>query len=250
MARPAPSTRSSRWARPLRGWRCEAKAQALDSSNAEIASVVQSRQVEDIPLNGRDWSTLMALAPGAVNLGGGGQRDMRFVGRGMDDSNYTFDGLDATGVQEQSQKVGVRLPISLDSIAEFRVSSSVYTADKGGSAGAQISVVTKAGTNAFHGAAFEFLRNNVFDARSPFDIDRYWPRLSPLPPEPVRRQHGRAHQEGPHFLLRRLRRAPAEPEHTVIGFVPNAAYRASVTNPVLTPFLDSWPVGQTLTSIP
>src|SRR5437879_11904699 len=96
---------------------------------------------------------------------------MRFVGRAIDDSNYTFDGLDATGVQEQSQKVGVRLSLSLDAIAEFRVSSSLYTADKGGSAGAQISVVTKAGTNAFHGAAFEFLRNNVFDARGRFDID-------------------------------------------------------------------------------
>ena len=81
-------------------------AQALDNSNAEIAGVLQSRQVNDIPINGRDWATLMTLAPGAVNLGGGGQRDIRFVGRGIDDSNYTFDGIDATGVQEQSQKGG------------------------------------------------------------------------------------------------------------------------------------------------
>src|SRR5215472_935911 len=149
------------------------QAQAVDSSNAEIAGVVQSKQVEDIPLNGRNWSTLAMLAPGVVNLGGGGQRDLRFVGRGTDDNNYTFDGLDATGVQEQNQKVGVRLPISLDSIAEFRVASSVYTADKGGSAGARVSVVTKTGTNVFHGAAFEFLRNNVLDARGPFDFDPF-----------------------------------------------------------------------------
>lgn len=92
-------------------------AQALDSNDAEIATVIQSQQVEDIPINGRDWATHMTLAPGAVNLGAGGQRDLRFVGRGIDDSNYTFDGIDATGVQEQSQKVGVRLAISLDSIA-------------------------------------------------------------------------------------------------------------------------------------
>jgi hypothetical protein len=72
-----------------------AQAQAVDSSNAEIAGVVQSEQVEDIPLNGRNWSTLAMLAPGVVNLGGGGQRDLRFVGRGTDDNNYTFDGLDA-----------------------------------------------------------------------------------------------------------------------------------------------------------
>ena len=147
-----------------------ASAQALDSNNAEISTVIRTGQVENIPLNGRDWSLLMTLAPGAVNLGAGGQRDLRFVGRGIDDSNYTYDGLDATGVQEQSQKVGVRLAISLESIAEFRVSSSVYTADQGGAAGAVVSIVSKTGTNAFHGGAFDFLRNNVFDARSPFDF--------------------------------------------------------------------------------
>ena len=164
--------------------------------------------MENIPLNGRDWSLLMTLAPGAVNLGAGGQRDLRFVGRGIDDSNYTYDGVDATGVQEQSQKVGVRLAISLESIAEFRVSSSVYTADQGGSAGAIVSIVSKTGTNAFHGSAFDFLRNNVFDARSPFDIEH-----PALPLEPVRRQLWRAHQEGPHFLLHGLRRDPAAPGH-------------------------------------
>ena len=114
--------------------------------------------MDDIPINGRDWSPLMTLAPGSVNFGGGGQRDLRFAGRGIDDSNYTFDGIDATGVQEQSQKAGARLNISLESIAEFRVSSSVYTADQGGSAGAQISVVSKTGTNVFHGDGFELLR--------------------------------------------------------------------------------------------
>src|ERR1017187_9565462 len=106
-----------------------ASAQALESNNAEISTVIRTRQVEDIPLNGRDWATLMTLAPGAVNLGAGGQRDLRFVGRGIDDSNYTYDGVDATGVQEQSQKVGVRLVISLESIPEFPVSPSVYPAE-------------------------------------------------------------------------------------------------------------------------
>lgn len=228
------------------------QAQAVDSSNAEIAGVVQSKQVEDIPLNGRNWSTLAMLAPGVVNLGGGGQRDLRFVGRGTDDTNYTFDGLDATGVQEQNQKVGVRLPISLDSIAEFRVASSVYTADKGGSAGAQVSVVTKSGTNAFHGAAFEFLRNNVFDARGPFDFDPltgvgYVPplRLNQFGGEiggPIKKDRTffYANYEG----IRQVQ------DITVIGFVPSAAYRATVTNPALTPFLASWPLGTTPTSDP
>ena len=230
----------------------QAQAQAVDSSNAEIAGVVQSKQIEEIPLNGRNWSTLAMLAPGVVNLGGGGQRDLRVVGRGTDDNNYTFDGLDATGVQEQNQKVGVRLPISLDSIEEFRVASSVYTADKGGSGGAQISVVTKGGTNELHGAAFDFLRNNVLDARGPFDFDPLT-GLAYVPPLRMNQFGGSI--GGPIKKDRTFFYADYEAIRqvqniTVIGFVPSAAYRASVTNPALTPFLASWPVGQTPTSDP
>jgi hypothetical protein len=228
------------------------QVQAVDSSNAEIAGIVQSKQVEDIPLNGRNWSTLAMLAPGAVNLGGGGQRDLRFVGRGTDDNNYTFDGLDATGVQEQNQKVGVRLPVSLDSIAEFRVASSVYTADKGGSAGAQVSVVTKSGTNVFHGAAFEFLRNNIFDARGPFDVDPLT-GLGTVPPLRLNQfggEIGGPLQKNRTFFYANYEGIRQIQNRTVIGFVPSVAYRASVTNPALTPFLASWPLGQTHTSDP
>jgi hypothetical protein len=214
-------------------------AQALDSSNAEIAGVIQSRQVEDIPLNGRDWSLLMTLAPGAVNLGAGGQRDLRFVGRGIDDSNYTYDGVDATGVQEQSQKVGVRLAISLESIAEFRVSSSVYTADQGGSAGAIVSIVSKTGTNTFHGGVFEFLRNDIFDSRSPFDI----PSLPPFRLNQFGGSIGGPIQKDRTFFFADYEGLRQRLDTTVIGFVPNAAFRASVTNPVLQPFLAQWPVG-------
>src|SRR5438552_15019309 len=109
------------------------------------------------------------LASGDINSGNGGKQDIRFVGRGRDDNNFTFDGIDATGVQEQSQKADARLNISLDSIAEFRVSAAVYTAESGASGGAQINAVSKTGTNNFHGAVFEFFRNNVCDPRSPFN---------------------------------------------------------------------------------
>jgi hypothetical protein len=215
-----------------------ASAQALDSNNAELSTVIHSQQVEDIPLNGRDWSLLMTLAAGAVNLGAGGQRDLRFVGRGIDDSNYTYDGLDATGVQEQSQKVGVRLAISLESIAEFRVSSSVYTADQGGSAGAIVSIVSKTGTNAFHGGVFEFLRNNVFDARSPFDTN-----IPPFRLNQFGGSLGGPIQKDRTFFFMDYEGLRQRLDTTVIGFVPNAAFRASVTNPALQPFLVQWPVG-------
>jgi hypothetical protein len=221
----------------------QSTVQALESANAELGGVVQSGQVQGIPLNGRDWAVLMALAPGAINVGGGGQRDTRFVGRAIDDSNYTFDGLDATGVQEQSQKVGVRLAISLESIAEFRVSSSVYTADKGGSAGAQVSIVSKAGTNAFHGGVFEFFRNDVFDARSPFDF----PSVPPFRLNQFGGSLGGPIKKNRTFFFLDYEALRQRLHSTIIGFVPNATYRASVaaTSPILKPFLDSWPVGQT-----
>jgi hypothetical protein len=217
--------------------------QALENTNAELGSVLQSRQVNDIPINGRDWATLMTLAPGAINLGGGGQRDLRFVGRGIDDSNYTFDGIDATGVQEQSQKVGVRLNISLETIAEFRVSSSVYTAESGGSAGAQVSVVSKSGTNTFHGGVFEFLRNDIFDARSPFDF----PGVPPFRLNQFGGSLGGPIKKNRTFFFLDYEGLRQSLHTTVIGFVPNAAFRAPVaaTSPVLKPFLDSWPIGQT-----
>ena len=182
----------------------------------------------------------MTLAPGAVNLGAGGQRDLRFVGRGIDDSNYTYDGLDATGVQEQSQKVGVRLAISLESIAEFRVSSSVYTADQGGAAGAVVSIVSKTGTNAFHGGGFDFLRNNVFDARSPFD----YPSVPPFRLNQFGASFGGPIKKDRTFFYMDYEGIRQRLDTTVIGFVPNAAFRASVTNPVVTPFLAQWPTGQ------
>ncbi len=65
--------------------------------------------------------------------------------------------------------------ISLESIAEFRVSTAVYTAESGAAGGAQINIVSKTGTNKFHGGVFEFLRNDIFDAKTYFDS-------TPLPP--------------------------------------------------------------------
>src|SRR5213593_4991482 len=135
----------------------------LETNNARVGAVLEHQQLENIPINGRNWATLEALAPGAINAGSGGQQDIRFFGRGRDDNNFTFDGIDATGVQEQSQKADARLNISLDSIAEFRVSTAVYTAESGSSGGAQVNAVSKSGTNTVHGAGFDFFLDSVFD---------------------------------------------------------------------------------------
>src|SRR5215468_6271849 len=147
----------------------EATAEAPNRTNAELSGVIESTQIKEIPVSGRNWASLMLLTPGAINYGNGAQRAIRFSGHSLDDSNFTFDGIDASGVQEQTQKSDTRLNIALDAIQEFRVSTGVYTAESGAAGGAQINVVSKSGTNQFHGSTFYAVRNDALDARSPFD---------------------------------------------------------------------------------
>src|SRR5215469_14764519 len=185
----------------------------------------------------------MMLAPGAINYGDGAQRSIRFSGHSLDDSNFTFDGIDASGVQEQTQKADTRLNIALDAIQEFRVSTSNYTAETGAAGGAQINVVSKTGTNEFHGGSFYALRNANLDSRSPFD--------GPTLPDFTLNQFG-ANLGGPvikdraffYLNYEGLRQSLGE---TFTNFVPNAAFRAQVLakSPALALILNAYPLGQT-----
>src|SRR5450631_4474197 len=142
-----------------------------DRSSAEAATVIDTNQIANLPNNGRDWSSFTLLAPFAQDDGGGDQRTIRFAGRARDDNNFSFDGVDAGGIQEQAQKSQTRLQISQDAIEEYRVNSALYDAEYGTQSGGQIDVETKSGTNDYHGTAFGYLRNSVFDARNFNDFD-------------------------------------------------------------------------------
>src|ERR1700686_1615895 len=137
-----------------------------DRSSAEAATVIDTIQISELPNNGRDWASFTLLAPFAQDDGGGDQRTIRFAGRARDDNNFSFDGVDAGGIQEQAQKSQTRLQISQDAIEEYRVNSALYDAEYGTQAGGQIDVVTKSGTNEYHGTVFGYFRNSVFDARN------------------------------------------------------------------------------------
>lgn len=142
-----------------------------DRSSAEAATVIDRTQISELPNNGRDWASFTLLAPFAQDDGGGDQRTIRFAGRARDDNNFSFDGVDAGGIQEQAQKSQTRLQISQDAIEEYRVNSALYDAEYGTQAGGQIDVVTKSGTNDWHGSVFGYLRNSAFDARNFNDFD-------------------------------------------------------------------------------
>jgi len=87
----------------------KATAPLLERNSAELGGVVGSADIANLPTNGRNWANLLVLAPGAIDDGGGNQRTIRFGGRGRDDNNFKFDGVDATGIQEQAQKSTTRL---------------------------------------------------------------------------------------------------------------------------------------------
>ncbi len=215
----------------------------LETESPVLGTVIGSRQVREIPLNGRHWASLMALAPGAINTGEGNQQSIRFVGRARDDNYWTFDGLDATGVKDPRQEAALRLVISTDAIAEFRVNSSLYSAESGSGAGAQVNVVSKSGTNEFHGSLFEFLRNDRLDARNPFDTSK----------QPFRLNQFGGNLGGPiiknrTFFFANYEGLRQRVSQTFRNDVPSAAFRARATTPEVRRILDAYPAGTERTS--
>src|SRR5262249_7332347 len=219
--------------------------ETLNRSSAEVGGLIETEQIKQIPISGRNWASLMLLAPGAINYGDGAQRAIRFSGHSLDDSNFTFDGVDTSGVQEQTQKADTRLNTALDAISEFRVSTGVYTAESGAAGGAQINVVSKSGANQYHGSAFYAIRNDALDARSPFDDP-----TTGLPPFTLHQFGGRfggAIKKDKAFFYANYEGLRQNLGQTFINFVPNAAFRAQVLakSPALKPILDAYPAGGT-----
>jgi len=98
----------------------DAVAEAPNRTNAELSGVIESTQIKEIPVSGRNWASLMLLTPGAINYGNGAQRSIRFSGHSLDDSNFTFDGIDASGVQEQTHRCKAQPNVQLHIRTTFR----------------------------------------------------------------------------------------------------------------------------------
>ncbi len=219
----------------------------LDQTTAAIGSVVEASQTQDLPLNGRSWVRLLTLVPGAIDAGSGTEDQVRFVGMSQEDNNVRFDGVDATGINHQYEKVDLRLQLSTEAIAEFRVQSALFSADQGGTPGGQTEIVSKSGTNEFRGTLWEFLRNSVFDARP-------W-GSGPL--AQLQMNNFGANLGGPIVRSKlfffanweSLRQDQAQP---LSGLVPTAAYRAEATaiSPALAPVMAAFPQGAIATKDP
>src|SRR6201987_5442415 len=159
-------------------------APLLNTESASVSTLIDNRFVENMPLNGRSFSALIDLTPGVVLVPNNFFEEGQFSVNGQrPDANYfTVDGVSAnlgTPVSSFGQGGTGQLPatnafggfsnlVSLDALQEFRIQTSTFAPEFGRTPGAQVSVVTKSGTNAFHGTAFEYLRNDIFDANDWF----------------------------------------------------------------------------------
>ncbi|MGB9178996.1 MAG: carboxypeptidase regulatory-like domain-containing protein [Pyrinomonadaceae bacterium] len=148
----------------------------VDSGSASMGANVNPREVAGLPINGRQLSQLYLQAPGSVNSGSGTFGDIRFSGRAVEQNAVRYDGIEGTGIIDAAPGVlngevptPFRLQTSLENVQEFRVDSNNFPAEFGTGTGGQISVVTKSGSNQFHGSVFEYIRNNRLDAANFFD---------------------------------------------------------------------------------
>jgi hypothetical protein len=174
---------------------------SMNTRDGSVSTVIDRKFVENIPLNGRSFQDLISMTPGVVNqspqstqtqgVGTGG--DFSVNGQRTESNYYTVDGVTANigagngggvgepatgGVLAGSTALGTtQTLISVDALQEFRVQSSSYSAEYGRSPGGQFSFLTRSGTNFLHGSAFDYLRNNFFDANDWFN-DHYG---SPVP---------------------------------------------------------------------
>ena len=156
-----------------------ANAAVLDMSSARIGANVSEREVLELPVNGRQMSQLLLQAPGSQNTGTGTWQDIRFSGRSVEQNVIKYDGIEGSAIIDASpgnvngeNNTPFKLQASLENVQEFRVESSGFPAEYGTGTGGQISVITKSGSNAFHGSMFEFVRSDKMDARNYFDTQR------------------------------------------------------------------------------
>ncbi len=146
------------------------EASILQTESASVGTVISQEKIVRLPLNGREFQQLALLVPGAVPAAQGSSLSFRGgfnVGGARESANqFLLDGADNNN---SSANQFVFRP-SVDMIQEFKVQTNSYSAEFGRGAGAQVNIITKSGTNEYHGNLFEFVRNSEFDAKNFFDL--------------------------------------------------------------------------------
>lgn len=228
----------------------QAAASTINTSTEQISGLVDSRQLKELPLNGRSYDQLLTLNPGTVNYtnqrsGGVGTSNssvgsmFAISGRRPQDNLFLLNGIEYTGASLINVTPGGTSGqlLGIDGIREFNVVTDTYSAAYGKRDGAQISIVTTGGTNQIHGSVFEFVRNSYFDARNYFDAARI--------PEFQRNDFGAALGGPLHrnkaFLFANYEGYRQNLGESLVTLVPDNASRAKAVASVQ-PLLNLWPI--------
>jgi Carboxypeptidase regulatory-like domain/TonB-dependent Receptor Plug Domain/TonB dependent receptor len=236
----------------------EAQVSQVDTVSTAVSSYVEQKQINDLPLNGRNFTDLVALIPGVAagyqigtgtgqNLLYGVESNFSVSGARSEGQAYLLDSTNIQGFWNHGSGSGVMgTTLGIEAIAEFSVLTNTYSAQFGGN-GAVVNAVSKSGTNSLHGSAYEFLRNSALDARNFFD------GVKP----PFRQNQFGASLGGPikkdklFFFANdeELRRSLGQ---TMIALVPDANAHQGIVNgvkvpinPAIAPILDLYPVPTT-----
>jgi carboxypeptidase family protein/TonB-dependent receptor-like protein len=178
-------------------------APQIDLTSSTLTGQVESQTVEDLPLNGRDWTSLATLHPGVAlieeqmdystsargNRGFGAE--LTISGQRTTTNNYRLDGISVNDYANSGPGNVIGAALGVDAIQEFSVLTGGFSAEYGKAAGGVVNAITKSGTNAFHGDAYEFLRNSGMDARD------YFTRTTNVPRAEFRRNQFGASAGGP-----------------------------------------------------
>ncbi len=163
----------------------------INTTDAGVSTVIDRQFVENIPLNGRSFQSLITVTPGTEvvpSQGSGSSGEISVNGQRTEANYFTVDGVSAdtgatvsssgaigagfSGSTPQESAIGTTQSIiSIDALEEFRASTSSYSAEYGRTPGGQFTFISRSGTNQFHGSAYEFLRNDVLDANNWFNKD-------------------------------------------------------------------------------
>src|SRR3989454_11870171 len=211
---------------------------AVQTESSALGDVVQSRDLVNIPLNGRFFLDLALMTAGTVvpstntrtflaTPSGIGISGINASGTREDSTNYLFDGINLSDMVQNQ----ITFQPNIESIQEFKVQTNAFSAEYGRNAGIIVNGISKQGTNSFHGSAFEYLRNERLDAKNFFD--------RPDLPIPAFKRNvfgysiGGPIRKGKTFFFHSYEGRQGREVTTLNTQVPTAAERATVTNPVI-----------------
>ncbi len=227
-----------------------ATQQDVQTASSTISATVDSTTVRELPLNGRDWTSLATLEPGVVSIpnqattGFSANKGNRGFGNQLSDSghranenSYRVNGISVNDYSNAAPGGATGVNLGVDAIHEFSVLTTGYTAEYGRTSGAVINAITKSGSNQFHGTAFGFGRDSAFDARNFFD----GATLPPFSREQFGVSAGTRVVKDRTFIFGAYEGILQDASSSGTIRVPGAASRALAV-PAITPYLALWPV--------